>query len=164
MTVDPGRTTRRRFLASFGAGSAALVCGCAETSDGPLYRDGEVNETAGEPRTAEEIAAAEALATTEVNESATPLDSLSLDVHEFVVQEGYKGPTVRGTVSNAGDATVDSAEVRVRVYGADGAHIGRYLDRTGDLGPGSTWRFEAILLNSVSDIADYDVAVLGVSE
>ncbi|WP_440008183.1 FxLYD domain-containing protein [Halomicrococcus sp. SG-WS-1] len=109
------------------------------------------------------MVAAEALAITEANENASPLDSLTLEDHEFVVEDGYKGPTVQGVVSNTGTESVELAEVRVRVYDANGAQLGRYLDRTGEIDAGTQWRFEAILLDSTSDIAEYDVAVLGIS-
>lgn len=153
--------TRRRFLTSIGA-SAVVLGGCTATSTDSRYESGTVDRTGGDPRTAEEMAVAEALAQQQVDESATPLDSLELRNHEFVVEDGYKGPTVQGAVANGGDDVVTSVEVRVRVYGENGAHLGRYLDSTGDLGSGRTWQFEVILLVPVGDIAGYDVAVLGV--
>lgn len=161
--VRADRTTRRRFLASLGAGATALVGGCTGTSGEPEYESGDVNASDGEPRTAGEMAAAEALAQQEANDNASPLELLSLESHEFVVEDGYKGPTVQGTVRNTGGNPVTFAEVRVRVYDDTGAQLGRYLATTGDLAAGTTWQFEAILLASVSDIADYDIAVLGIS-
>lgn len=154
--------TRRRFLTLCGGGATAVLGGCTGARDEPSYRRGEVNQTGGEPRTAEQMVAAESLAITEANANAGPLDSLALEDHEFVVADGYKGPTVRGTVSNTGAESVTLAEVRVRVYDTDGVQLGRYLDRTGDISAGTTWRFEAVLLDSVADIASYDVAVLGI--
>lgn len=164
MNGDSERATRRRFVASCGGGAIAALCGCVGSSNEPAYRDGEVGQTNGSQRTAEQMIAAEALATTAANRDAHPLDSLALERHEFVVEDGYKGPTVQGVVSNTGDAAVKVAEVRVRVYDADGAHLGRYLATTGDLGGGERWTFEAVLLSSVSDIADYDIAVIGIPE
>lgn len=161
--MDPAdHETRRQFLALCGGGATAVLGGCAGTRSSPTYQEGKVNQGGGSPRTAEQMIAAEALAITEANENASPLDSLTLEEHRFVVESGFKGPTVQGVVSNVGTESVKLAEVRVRVYDANGAQLGRYLDRTGDIAAGSTWRFEAILLNSVSEIADYDIAVLGV--
>lgn len=160
--VRANRTTRRRFLASLGAGATALG-GCIGASGEPKYESGEVNASGGEPRSAAEMAAAEALAQQETNDNASPIDPLSLESHEFVVEDDYKGPTVQGTVRNTGENPVTFAEVRVRVYDDTGAQLGRYLATTGDLAAGAAWKFTVILLASVSDIADYDIAVLGVS-
>lgn len=167
MTVPSERSTRRRFVATVGGGAVALLGGCIGTSDTPTYEGGEVNtsdinESNRAPRSSEELIAAEALAETETNESARPLDSLELEQHEFVVKSGYKGPMVQGIVANTGGERIRFAEVRVRVYNATGNQLGRYLDSTGDIGNKATWRFTAVLLESVADIADYDIAVLGV--
>ena len=139
-------TTRRRFLASLGAGAAVVVGGCTETNGGPEYVSGEVNASDGEPRTAGEMAAAEALAQQEANDNASSLESLSLQSHRFVVEDDYKGPTVQGTVENTGENPVTFAEVRVRVYDDTGAQLGRYIASTGDLATGATWQFTVILL------------------
>lgn len=161
--ANADRTTRRRFLVSLGAGATALGGGCLGASGEPKYESGDVNASDGEPRTAGEMAAAEALAQRETNDNASPLDLLSLESHEFVVEDDYKGPTVQGIVRNTGENPVTFAEVRVRVYDDTGAQLGRYLATTGDLAAGAAWQFTVILLESVSDIADYDIAVLGIS-
>ena len=154
-------TRRRRFLALCGGGVAAALGGCTGTTDEPRYREGQVNRTGGEPRTAQQMAVAEALAVTDANADVSPLGSLVIESHEFVAEDGYRGPTVRGVVSNTGSEPVDLAEVRVRTYDDDGAHLGRYMARTGDIAPETAWRFGVILLDPITDIAEYDVAVLG---
>lgn len=154
------RATRRRVLVSLGAGAATALAGC-NTTDEVTYEEGEVGNASGDERSADEMVAAQAVAQTEANADVRPLDALSVADHEFTVQDGYAGPTVRGTVENTG-GRVEFAEVRVRVYDDAGDHIGRYLDSTGDLDGGSTWGFEAVLLVSPSDVASYDVAVLGI--
>lgn len=159
--VRPASTTRRGLLAALGASTVALA-GCTSSSGDPTYESGEVDGSGGSPRTAAEMAAAAALAQQEANEGATSLDSLRLESHEFVVEDGYKGPTVQGAVRNVGSDAATVVEVRVRVFGSNGAQLGRYLDSTGDLDAGTTWRFEVILLTPVTDIARYDVAVLGI--
>lgn len=151
--------TRRRFLASAGGGVIAVGSGCSETRHTPTYEEGEVNESGGDPRSAGEMAAAESIAPDGAKDAATPLDSLALEDHEFVVQDGYKGPTVRGTVANTGSELIEYAEVRVRADDSSGAQIGRYLATTGDIGAEATRQFEAILLASASTIADYDAAL-----
>ncbi len=156
--------SRRRFLASVGVGTTVVLGGCARTSNKPGYESRSVNETAGDPRTANEMVAAEALAQQDANESASPLSSLELGNHQFVVKKGYKGPTVQGTASNTGNGLLTFAEVRVRVYDDTGAQIGRYLDTTGDLTAGATWRFEVILLASAKEIAKYDIALVGIPD
>lgn len=158
----PAWGTRRRFLASLGGGVIAVGSGCSGTRNVPTYEEGEVNESGGDPRSAEEMAAAEALAPGGAKDAATPLDSLALEDHEFVVQDGYKGPTVRGTVANTGSELIEYAEIRVRAYDSSGAQIGRYLATTGDIEGETRWQFGVILLASASTIADYDIAVLGI--
>lgn len=162
MTVGSDHVTRRRFLISCGGAVTAALSGCTGANDEPTYRKREVNQNDSEPRSAEQMVAAEALATTTVNRSADPLDSLVLESHEFVVEDGYKGPTVQGTVSNTADRSLEFAEVRVRVYDADGAQLGQYLATIRDLGSDSRWRFEVIVLSSASDVAAYDIAVVGI--
>lgn len=156
--------TRRRLLASIGAGATALVAGCVGTNDSPSYERRTVNASGGEPRSPAEMSAAQALAQQEANDSASDLDSLSLTEHEFVLEDGYKGPTVQGVVENAGDNVVDYAEVRVRVYDDSGAQLGRYLASTGDIPPETRWRFGVILLVPAADIAAYEAAVFGIPE
>ncbi|MFC6826634.1 FxLYD domain-containing protein [Halopelagius fulvigenes] len=163
MNARSDRITRRRLVVACGGGAAAALSGCVGASEEPTYREGQVNQTNGSQRTAEQMVAAEALATTEANQAANPLRSLSLETHEYAVQDGYKGPTVRGVVSNTGGSSIAYAEVRVRVYDADGAHLGQFLSTTRDLAPESRWRFEVILLSSASDIAAYDIATVGIS-
>lgn len=154
-------TTRRHVLAAVGAGATVLFGGCSGGGDEPTYENGTINATNGSSRSAEEMVAASALAETEPNEQATSLGSLAIDSHELVVQSGYKGSTVRGTATNSGDR-LEYAEVRVRLYDADGVQIGWYFDSTGDLTAGASWQFEVILLASASDIARYDIAIVGI--
>lgn len=160
----PDRITRRRFLAAGSGGAVAALCGCAGASDEPAYQEGQVNQTNASSRTARQMLVAQSLATTETNQTANPLESLSLVSHEYAVQEGYKGPTVQGVVANTGDSPIEYAEVRVRVYNSDGAHLGQFLSTTRDLATDTRWRFQVIILSSASDIADYDIAVVGISE
>ncbi|WP_440766178.1 FxLYD domain-containing protein [Natronorubrum sp. DTA7] len=159
-------TTRRRVLAALGVGSATALAGC--TGDGgpgiggdPEYEAGEIGEIDGEPRTEDELIAAEALAEQEIDEGVTPLEAISLTDHEFVFEDDYRGSTVQGTVENTGDDRIELVEVRVRVYNDDGEQIGRYLASTGDLDADVTWEFQVVLLKSPQDLADYDITALG---
>lgn len=156
---------RRRVLAALGTGVAAGLAGCLDGSldvDGePAYESGEVPEFDADERTAEESTAAEALADEEIHEGVTPLDSLAIADHEFVLEDDYRGPTVQGTVENGGDDRIEIVEVRVRVYDENGDQLGRYLDSTGDLDGGSAWAFEVVVLESPPDVSDYDITVLG---
>lgn len=159
MTID-GRPNRRGFLAAVGA--AATLAGCTDEGarSEPRYEEGDAG-AGGEERTPEEMAVAEALAVDEPGDSVTVLDALSLAEHEFVVQDGFKRATVQGTVENEGDDRVKTAEVRVRAYDAEGNHLGRYFDRTGDIDAGTSWSFEVIVLEAPDDVESYDIAVLG---
>ena len=158
-------TTRRGVLLSIGAGGLAAVAGCLDDGIGvngdPTYERGEVPDLDADERTAEELSAAEALAEREIHEGVTALDPLAIADHEFVLEDDFRGPTVQGTVENAGDDRIEVVEVRVRVYGEDGEQLGRYLDSTGDLDGDSSWGFQVVLLESPAEISDYDVAVLG---
>ncbi|WP_436347282.1 FxLYD domain-containing protein [Natronorubrum sp. FCH18a] len=160
-------TSRRRVLASVGAGIAAAAAGCIGSGgiDGePSYEDGnvgEVNTSNASERSAEEMSAAESLAEQEPSQSVTPLDVLSLVDHEFVVEDGYLGSTVQGTVENTGDDRLQIVEVRTRIYNDAGNVIGQYLASNGDLDPDSAWEFQVVVLEAPADVADYDITVLG---
>lgn len=153
--------TRRRLLASLGAGTALSVAGCTGGGE-PSYEDGEVDVDGNvSGRSAEELVAADALATQQVHESVTPLDTLSIETHQFVLEDGYKGSTVQGVVENTTDERIELVEIRVRVYDDADDQLGRYVARTGDLAGNSTWAFTVVILESPGDIARYDIAVLG---
>lgn len=121
-----------------------------------------MNESGGDPRSAEEMLAAEALAQTTSDSSARRLDAVTLDAHAFVDEGGFEAPVVSGTATNTGNDRLQYVEVRVRIYDGSGAQLGRYLDSTGDLDAGGTWEFEVVLLASAADVAAYDIALLGI--
>ncbi len=156
------RWDRRRVLAGVGVGASVAIAGCNGVlgQGAPSYEEGTV-DVDGEPRSADEIVAAEAVADEEISEGVTPLDSLSLEDHEFVLEDDFRGATVQGTVANGGDDRIQFVEVRTRIYDADGDQLGRYVDSTGDLEPGSSWAFEVVLLDSPDEIDGYDVTALG---
>lgn len=153
------------MLAALGAGSVVGLAGCVGdglgVSGDPRYESGEIGDVDGEPRSGEEMVAAEAVAEVEVNENVTPLESLRIVDHEFALQDDYRGPTVQGTVENAGDDRIEVVEVRVRAYDDAGAHLGRYVDSTGDLEAGRNWSFQVVVLESPADLAEYEITVLG---
>lgn len=158
---------RRRLLATLGSGAAIGVAGClgSESTAEPAYEAGDVpDDVDGEERTAEEATAAEAMAEQTPRDDLAPLDALSLLDHEFVLEEGFTGPTVQGTAENAGDERLSSAEARVRVYNDAGEQLGLYLDSVSDFGADSEWAFEVVLLESPEDIADYDIAAVGLPD
>ncbi|RQG91279.1 hypothetical protein EA462_04640 [Natrarchaeobius halalkaliphilus] len=161
MTVH-GYATRRSVLTALCGAAAGSLGGCAGLEGGrdPSYEAGSIPDVDDE-RTAEEMTAATGLADQEPSDAVTPLGSLSLEDHEFVLEDGASGATVQGTVENAGDDRIHLVEIRVRSYDESGDQLGRYLDRTGDLDGGSRWSFEVVLLESVDDLDAYDVAVLG---
>lgn len=155
--------SRRRVLGAIGTGAAGIFAGCNDVGiDGePRYQAGEVGELEADNRSAEELAAAEALAEQEINEGVTPLDALAIREHEFVLEDDYRGPTVQGTIENTGEDRIELVEVRVRVYNAAGNQLGRYLAVTGDLNGGASWDFQVVILESPADIAEYDITVMG---
>ena len=159
-------TSRRGLLASVGAGLAAAAgCTSGGSLDGePTYEDGnglEINDSNVSSRNASEMSTAASLAEQQPSQSVTPLDSLSLIDHQFVVESGYLGSTVQGTVENTGSDRIQIAEVRTRIYNDAGSVIGRYLATTGDLDGGESWEFQVVVLEAPSDVADYDITVLG---
>lgn len=164
MTRYPTDLSRRQALLLAGAGATGALAGClgAGSSAQPAYEPGDVpEEIDGEERTAEEMATAAALAEGEPQDSLAPLDGLSLADHEFVFEDGYAGSTVQGTAENTGEGRLRSAEVRVRVYNDDGERLGIYLGTTSDFDGETDWSFKVVLLESPADIADYDIAVVG---
>ncbi|ELY91188.1 FxLYD domain-containing protein [Natrinema altunense] len=159
---DP--TDRRRVLASLGTGLAAAAAGCLG-GDGlggqPTYEEGRVTVSNATSRNATQMSTAAALAQQQPTNSVTPLDSLELRTHEFVVEDGYLGSTIQGTVANTGSDRIQLVEVRTRVYDDADTLLGSYLASTGDLDGNSTWAFQVIVLESPSDVAGYDITVLG---
>ncbi|QFU82702.1 FxLYD domain-containing protein [Natronorubrum aibiense] len=155
--------SRRRFLAAVGAGTTAVLAGCNDggVSGQPEYETGSVGNTSGGNRSAAEMTAAESLAQQETHDGVTPLDAVTITDHEFVLEDGFRGSTVQGTVENTGDDRIALVEIRVRVFDDSGAQIGQYLDSTGDLAAAATWSFQVVVLKPPSDVARYDIAVLG---
>lgn len=154
---------RRRFVA-LGAGGLFGLAGClgSESTGELAYESGDVpDEIDGGSRNTSEMATAQSAAGTTPRDQLAPLDELSITDHEFVFEGGYTGSTVQGTAENTGSTQISSAEVRVRVYNADGEQLGLYLDSITDLEGGTEWSFQVILLESPSDIADYDIAIIG---
>ncbi|ELY71005.1 FxLYD domain-containing protein [Natrinema versiforme] len=160
-------TSRRRLLASLGVGIATAAAGCTGSSGlggEPTYESGnvgQINASNASSRNATEMSTASSLAQQQPTSSVTPLDPLELVDHEFVVEDGYLGSTIQGTVRNTGGDRIQIVEVRTRVYNDAGNLLGRYLASTGDLGAGETWAFQVVVLEAPSDIADYDITVLG---
>ncbi|AEH36556.1 FxLYD domain-containing protein [Halopiger xanaduensis] len=160
--------SRRRVLASLGAGVvAAAGAGCTGSGglDGePSYEEGnvgDVNASNASNRSASQMSAATALAQQQPNTSVTPLESLSLIDHEFVVESGYLGSTIQGTVQNTGGDRIQLVEVRTRIYNGSGNMLGRYFASTGDLDGGEAWEFQVVVLLPPANVADYDITVLG---
>lgn len=161
-------TSRRRVLATLGSGIAAAAAGCLGGGGGlggqPTYEDGTVsgiNESNVSNRSASEMSTAASLAQQQPSASVTPLDPISLRSHEFVVESGYLGSTIQGSVENTGTDRIQTVEVRTRVYDDGGTMLGRYLASTGDLSGGSTWEFQVIVLEAPSAVDSYDITVLG---
>ncbi len=161
--MSPTLPSRRRVLVASGAATVAVLAGCngVDIGDEPDYEDGTVADIDGEARTAEEMTAAESVAEQEITEGVTPLEGIAIGDHEFVLEDGYLGSTVQGTVENTGTDRIQLVEVRVRVYDEDGTQIDRYLDTTGDLSGGSEWEFQVVILEAPGDIANYDIVALG---
>lgn len=154
---------RRRVLVAVGAGATAALAGCNGGGVGsePQYETGTIDEIDGGGRSAAEMTAAESLAQQETHDGVTPLEAVTITDHEFVLEDGYRGSTVQGTVENTGDDRIVLVEVRVRVFDDTGAQLGLYLDSAGDLAGGATWSFRVIILQPPSALADYEIAVLG---
>lgn len=159
----PRSSTRRAVVAGLGAGVAAALAGCNGAGREYAYESGEVGDAGGPARNASEMAAAEAVAEREIDESLSPLDAIVLEDHEFVLEDGYEGSTVQGTLTNTGDERLRDVEARVRVYDDSDRHRGRFVASTGDLSPGSSWEFTVILLVAPADVGGYDVAALGMT-
>ncbi|MFP8956684.1 FxLYD domain-containing protein [Natrialbaceae archaeon A-CW3] len=159
-------SSRRRLLMATGTMLGATLAGCLGRG-GPAYdgdnadADRPVVDVDGEGRTAEEMAAASALAITEPTEGVSLVEGIEVTSHEFTLEDDYRGSTVQGVLENTGDDRLSVVEVRVRVYDEAGAQLGMYLDRTGDLEANTTWSFTVILLESPSEIASYDIAAVG---
>lgn len=158
---------RRRFLSALGTGAAIGLAGClgSGSDSEPGYESGDVpDDIDGEERTTAETTAAQAAAEQTTQDDLSALDALSVTDHEFVYEDGYTGSTVQGTAEYTADDRLANAEVRVRVYNDEGEQLGLYLDSVSDLEGGTEWSFQVILLESPSDIADYDIAAVGLPD
>ncbi|MFC6827127.1 FxLYD domain-containing protein [Halopelagius fulvigenes] len=148
----------------------ASLGGCAGSGgSSSTYVDGEIDPSEidasnNSSRSPAEVSAAAAVAEVEATNSASSLDSLRLDSHEFAVEGGYKGPVVRGTVTNTSDQKIKLAEVRVRVFDDNGTYLGLFVDSVGELPPETTWQFEVLVLASLDKLATYDIGVFGIPE
>lgn len=151
---------RRRLLGAAGSALGVAIAGCIGGGAADYDHGGAV-DLDGEPRSSEEMTAAEAVAEEEVREGVTPLAALDVADHAFVLENGFEGSTVQGRIENAGGDRLDLVEVRARVYDGAGDRLGRYLDRTGDLEAGEGWAFTIVVLESPADVARYEVAALG---
>ena len=165
-TKDGHRSlSRRQMLGLLGAGASFGVAGCSAGSGNVHYQEREDVDLATTTDTntsnASAASAAAARAQLESDSYAIELDALELRGREMVVRDDYRGAVVQGSVENTGHESANLIEVRARVYNSDGDQLGRYLDSTDDVAAGSTWEFEIIVLESPSDIASYDIAVLG---
>ena len=167
--ADPGpgagplTASRRRVVAGLGAGLAAGIAGCSGSGRTPSYEERTVEGVNGTARNASEMSAASAVSQQEVNKNLSTLEGITVEDHEFVLEDGYKGATVQGTLTNTGTDRLETVEVRVRVYNDAGRQLGRYVASTGDLSSGSSWAFTVILLEAPDDIAAYDLAALGMT-
>lgn len=163
--TESRRFSRRQVLALLGASGSVGLAGCGSGSGDVRYgdeRDVDLPTTADtNASNASAASAAAARAQLEGDTYAVQLDALALRDHGMVVRDDYRGAVVRGSIENTGRQRIELVEVRARVYDSDGEQLGRYLDSTHDLAAGSTWSFEAIVLEDPADIASYDVAVLG---
>lgn len=167
MMVVTKRLDRRQFVSLLGTGVAVGLAGCSASGSTtePEYDSGDIpGEPDGEERTPEEMTTAEALAEQGAQDDLITVSGLSITNHEFVFEEGYTGSTVQGTVENTVGKRIETAEVRIRVYNDDGEQLGPYLDTTNDFDSGTEWSFEVILLEAPADIADYDIAVVGLPD
>lgn len=169
-THEPTRRIgRRRALGLIGTGLVSAFAGCnargGSQSGDANYQEGTTGDDEpsgnGSSPNASEATAAEARAETQPSDYAIELDALELRDHELVVQDNYKGVTIQGFVEHTGNERLELAEVRTRIYDADGNRIGLYLDSTNALDPGSTWNFEIIVLESPGDVDSYDIAAVG---
>lgn len=158
---ETGVISRRRVLALAGLSVGISVAGCTGGGGNATYDTGEAIDVEEPDRSADELVAAEALAEQDVHEGVTHLDAARLVDHEFVLEDGFEGPTVQGTLENAGRNRLAIAEVRVRVFDADDHLLGRYVDRTGDLDGGDRWAFTVLVLEPPADLSSYDIAALG---
>lgn len=164
-------TTRREALAAVGSVGGLAIAGCLGTGTTPSYGGADDEQGAetervpvdvdGEGRTAEEMTAAAALADDGPADGVSPLDAITLVDHEFVLEDGYQGSTVQGTLENAGNDRLALVEIRVRVYDDADNLLGTYFKHTSDLDAGDTWAFTVYVLVSPADIAAYDIAALG---
>ncbi|WP_254862088.1 FxLYD domain-containing protein [Halovivax gelatinilyticus] len=155
----PGDRSRRGLLAAIGS-LPLVLAGCLDGRS-VTYESGEIPDLDADPRTSDELTAAEAIADTDVREGVSPLGDLSIVTHEFVLEDGYEGATVQGIVANEGSDRIELVEVRVRAFDADGTQLGRYASRTGDLAGDGAWSFTVVLLENPQDLDRYEIAVLG---
>lgn len=66
--------------------------------------------------------------------------------------------TITGTFANNSDEEISYVQVSYRLLDADGAQIGTALANTNNLPAGGSWKFEAVGLEGVDDVASFELA------
>lgn len=66
--------------------------------------------------------------------------------------------TITGTFANNSDEEISYVQVSYRLLDADGAQIGTALANTNNLPADGSWKFEAVGLEGVDDVASFELA------
>lgn len=178
--------TRRRVLTLTSIGLASLA-GCSgggesdsgdggsddETDDADAEAEAQADEGGSDDSSDETEDETEDEQTAEDVENRDPgtdvleFQDLEIIEHEATVEEAeseYDDDTliVTGVVKNHDEDKYDNVVVGVRAYDVDGHQIDQFLDSTGDLQGGGTWKFEVEAYNvPAGEIEDWDIGVKG---
>lgn len=82
----------------------------------------------------------------------------SYSISDVVMTGDSYSTTISGTFTNNTDKEIGYVQVGYRLLDADGAQIATAYANTNNLSAGGVWKFEAVGLESVSNVASYELA------
>lgn len=150
------------MLGAVGASLAAAVAGCVAGGGSEFEQGGSVdvegNASLDDPTAAQ---AQQSFANQQINEQANDIEELELLDHEPVVRDDFRGLAIEGRAENTGSEVLEYVEIRIRVFDDQDRHLDTYLDTVANLGPGTVWAFDVVVLEAPEDVATYDVGTFG---
>ncbi|WP_238593346.1 FxLYD domain-containing protein [Natronobacterium lacisalsi] len=147
---------RRSLLRTTGVSVAAAVAGCTTADSGredDETSDGDASSDVGPDL----VIADDDLVRHHFRVSACGVGDEATGSGREVIEELY----VRATLENRGASRLSRADLRVRVFDAEGTVLNEYEETVRELAPGSSRQFEIMIYEDADVVADYDLSLEG---